>query len=283
MLLLLLLLADVPPEGPPPASDAETIVLLGGTMVERAQEYGAWEAAIRLARPDQPVRVRNLAWSGDTVWAESRGRFDKPDAGYKRLIDEVTALQPDVLVFGYGTAELLDDVPVERFAAQLRTLVADLPAARRYFVTPSAQPAERHQRLAAYRGALTSVADELDATLIDVSDVPVDASTSDDGLHWNAAGYARSATALMAAFGTERTLPTDLQQQLQTAIREKNRLVFHRHRPQNTTYLFLFRKHEQGQNAGEVPQFEASIERAEAALDARVKQLAGQLAPAAGD
>ncbi len=29
----------------------------------------------------------------------------------------------------------------------------------------------------------------------------------------------------------------------------------HRYRPQNETYLFLFRKHEQGNNAGEVDRF----------------------------
>jgi hypothetical protein len=50
---------------------------------------------------------------------------------------------------------------------------------------------------------------------------------------------------------------------LRTAIREKNELFFHRHRPQNETYLFLFRKHEQGNNAVEIPQFDPLIEKKE--------------------
>jgi len=41
---------------------------------------------------------------------------------------------------------------------------------------------------------------------------------------------------------------------------EKNMMFFHRHRPQNETYLFLFRKHEQGNNAVEVPQFDPIVD-----------------------
>lgn len=37
---------------------------------------------------------------------------------------------------------------------------------------------------------------------------------------------------------------------------DKNMLFMHRYRPQNETYLFLFRKHEQGNNAPEVSKFE---------------------------
>ncbi len=49
----------------------------------------------------------------------------------------------------------------------------------------------------------------------------------------------------------------DLQRQrLQEAIEEKDRQFMHAYRPQNETYLFLFRKHEQGNNAGEAARFE---------------------------
>ncbi len=49
-------------------------------------------------------------------------------------------------------------------------------------------------------------------------------------------------------------------EKLRLAIQKKNELHFHRHRPQNETYLFLFRKHEQGNNAVEIPQFDPLIE-----------------------
>ena len=43
----------------------------------------------------------------------------------------------------------------------------------------------------------------------------------------------------------------------------KNELFFHRWRPANSTYLFGFRKHEQGQNAKEIPEFDPLIEAAD--------------------
>lgn len=52
----------------------------------------------------------------------------------------------------------------------------------------------------------------------------------------------------------------DQAESLRQAIVKKNELFFHRYRPQNNTYLFLFRKHEQGRNAAEIPQFDPLIE-----------------------
>jgi lysophospholipase L1-like esterase len=46
---------------------------------------------------------------------------------------------------------------------------------------------------------------------------------------------------------------------LRQAIIDKNRLYFHRWRPENETYLFGFRKYEQGQNAREIPQFDPLV------------------------
>ena len=43
---------------------------------------------------------------------------------------------------------------------------------------------------------------------------------------------------------------------LRRALVEKNRQVFYRWRPQNETYIFGFRKHEQGQNAADIPRFD---------------------------
>src|SRR4030095_7282248 len=52
----------------------------------------------------------------------------------------------------------------------------------------------------------------------------------------------------------------DQAEELRQTVVKKNELFFHRYRPENNTYLFLFRKHEQGQNAKEIPQFEPFIE-----------------------
>jgi putative membrane-bound dehydrogenase-like protein len=74
-------------------------------------------------------------------------------------------------------------------------------------------------------------------------------------------------------------------EELRQTIRKKNELFFHRWRPQNNTYLFLFRKHEQGQNAKEIPQFDPLIEEQEKKIAAlrqpRVHKI--EILPATGD
>ena len=55
-------------------------------------------------------------------------------------------------------------------------------------------------------------------------------------------------------------------EQLRAAIIRKNRLEFYRYRPQNETYLYGFRKHEQGKNAAEVVQFDPLVAAQEEAI-----------------
>jgi lysophospholipase L1-like esterase len=61
---------------------------------------------------------------------------------------------------------------------------------------------------------------------------------------------------------------------MREAIRGKNELYFHRWRPQNEPYLFGFRKHEQGNNAVEIPQFDPLVE----AKEAEIQRLAAPVA-----
>jgi lysophospholipase L1-like esterase len=59
----------------------------------------------------------------------------------------------------------------------------------------------------------------------------------------------------------------DQAEALRQAIIAKNRLYFYRWRPQNETYLFGFRKHEQGKNSKEVVEFDPLIAKAEEEID----------------
>jgi lysophospholipase L1-like esterase len=63
-------------------------------------------------------------------------------------------------------------------------------------------------------------------------------------------------------------------ERLRNAIVEKNATFFHEWRPQNETYLFGFRKHEQGVNAGEPSQFAPLV----AKLDAQIHRLRAPVA-----
>jgi lysophospholipase L1-like esterase len=53
---------------------------------------------------------------------------------------------------------------------------------------------------------------------------------------------------------------------LRRAVVAKNRLLFDRYRPQNETYLFGFRKHEQGRNAAEIALFDPLVAEKEAEI-----------------
>jgi hypothetical protein len=55
----------------------------------------------------------------------------------------------------------------------------------------------------------------------------------------------------------------DQTEQLRQAIIAKSRLYFYRWRPANETYLFGFRKAEQGKNAVEIPEFDPLVEEKE--------------------
>ena len=64
----------------------------------------------------------------------------------------------------------------------------------------------------------------------------------------------------------ERGPEFEQSERLRQAVVAKDRLYFHRWRPENETYLFGFRKHEQGQNAREVPQFDPLVAQKEAEI-----------------
>ena len=81
---------------------------------------------------------------------------------------------------------------------------------------------------------------------------------TENGLHLTPDGY-RSTTRMFAA---DVAVPEGLR----LKIVAKNQLFFHRWRPQNETYLFGFRKHEQGKNAAEVAAFDPLVAAAEAEI-----------------
>src|SRR5579863_8933052 len=79
------------------------VVLVGSTLIEREQSYAYWETALTERYPG--AIFRNLGWSGDTVGGVARASFDAPAVGYKRLVEQVLALKPTVILVGYGTNE----------------------------------------------------------------------------------------------------------------------------------------------------------------------------------
>jgi lysophospholipase L1-like esterase len=75
------------------------------------------------------------------------------------------------------------------------------------------------------------------------------------------------AAAWAAGIAISRGPEFEQAEKLRKAIVAKNEQYFHRWRPQNETYLFGFRKGEQGRNAVEIPQFDPFIQKLEAEID----------------
>ncbi len=61
---------------------------------------------------------------------------------------------------------------------------------------------------------------------------------------------------------------------LRSLIVQKNESFFHRWRPANVTYLYLFRQREQGNNAVEIPRFDPLVAEKEKEIAAMTKAVA---------
>ena len=292
--------------------DGDRVVFLGNTLVEREQASGYWELALTLAHPDRKVTFRNLGWSGDTVWCESRGIFDQPQAGYQRTIELVRELKPTVLILGYGGNEAFaGEAGKVAFAQQYRKLLDDLKptGARLVFLGPLPieklggsypDPAPYNENVKAYAAEVSALAAERGGTYVALQRPPLTVSgpdgkpepTTDNGQHLDAWGYWATAEQLRTALcpgakpielpspalASRSSLPDSADGAIEKLRREivwKNELYFHRWRPQNVTYLFLFRKHEQGNNAVDIPKFDQLTGDLDTKISAALKLAAG--------
>ena len=92
---------------------------------------------------------------------------------------------------------------------------------------------------------------------------------TDNGIHLTPQGFRALSASVAAQLGWKSEAAawdteTPSQQLLRQAILRKNALFFHRSRPANYTYIFGFRKGEQGRNAVEIPKFDPLVDKAEA-------------------
>ncbi|MEX2173617.1 MAG: SGNH/GDSL hydrolase family protein [Pirellulaceae bacterium] len=262
--------------------DGDRVVLLGGAFIERLQTHGHLETAITAGLPEKNLTFRNLGWSGDTVWGDSRGVFGDRAEGFQRLIKDTTEAKPTLLVVCYGENEAYAGAAgLADFRAGLNQLLDALqPTGARVLLLgpkkhenvgpPLPDPAEYNAGLRKYNDTIAAVAQERGAAFIDLYDLP---GETENGLHLTESGAQEFAQALLPKLGVPSVAySTSELAELRTAIGEKNELYFHRYRPQNETYLFLFRKHEQGNNAVEIPQFDPLIEKQEQQI-ARLKRI----------
>jgi lysophospholipase L1-like esterase len=261
--------------------DGDRIVLLGGTIIEREQKFGFLETALTLGVPDRNITVRNLGWSGDTVFGHARSYFGPPEEGIERLSKHLEMLKPTVLIVCYGTHmpfEGLINLPdfITGYRKLLELVRSKSPHVRVIIVAPPPfenlgpplpDLTDENARLSEVRDALKEFAAKQAATFVDsfelmggaVKERPQPPLT-DNGLHYAEAGYRLWSTRIVEALGLPKTdVSTPEAAALRQAVVKKDFLFFNRWRPANETYLFGFRKHEQGQNAKEMEQFDPIV------------------------
>ncbi|QDV19331.1 GDSL-like Lipase/Acylhydrolase [Gimesia panareensis] len=273
---------------PPPLKlkSGDRVIFLGNTMIERAQKFGRWEEVLLRSFPEAKLSFRNLGWSGDTVWADSRGIFDPPAVGYQRMIKQIKDLKPTVILLGYGGNEAFaGEKGLPAFENQLHKLLADLEPTEAKIVivsphryenqgAPLPDPAAHNRDLKLYTDSLKQIADKSNYYFVDLYNQLIPEPAGPPGLKWTTnsihlteAGYQKAAEIIAADLELQPiTLSPEVDQKVRDLTFHKNRQYFYNWRPQNITYLLGFRKHEQGQNAKELPQFIPLIEKNEAEI-----------------
>ncbi|MBO0699725.1 MAG: SGNH/GDSL hydrolase family protein [Zavarzinella sp.] len=287
---LTVLLPAAAQAGPLELKPTDRLVLIGSTVIEREQRYGYWEAVLTARSPG--LKVRNLGWSGDDVFGTARRAFDldKPDIGRKRLVELALAEKPTVILVCYGANEAFEGpAGLDKFRKGYEKLLDELAPAKARIVLMSPPPMEdkgrplpdpgpHNKQLALYRDSIRQIAQARGLEFADLFEElgagrDTHRDLTDNGLHFTEDGYRLTAGKFAKALGvSEPTADTEMMDRLRQAIRKKNELYFYRWRPQNETYLFGFRKHEQGRNAKEVAEFDPLVAAAEAEIDKRLKR-----------
>lgn len=380
---LLILLSTIAAE-PFALRDGDRVVLIGSTFIERLQDDGYLETLLVSRLLDRSMTFRNLGWSGDNVLGEAQARFGTVEEGFKHRAEHIKALDPTVVLVGYGANESFAGVAgLPAFEAGLNRLLDELAPLKARVVLlsqlshetmgpPLPDPTQHLADLARYRDRIRAIAAARRLPFLDLLEWHQAALRKDpklrltwNGIHLSPCGSWRLAQALGEMLGAaapetqsstatengvtlrsdhvrisklvtnanglrceaaaanlpappapnaecrdgsikasmkvaieglppgryrvrvegeavgviegdnkaEITLDAgaDVRQaeELRKAITAKNTLYFHRWRPQNETYLFGFRKHEQGQNAIEIPRFDPLV----AELESRIAVL----------
>lgn len=271
--------------------DGDRLVLLGNTVLEREQRYGAFEPRLALALGDTKVSVRNLSWSGDTVFGHARSYFGPPEEGLQRLTAHLELLKPTVVILCYGSElafERLGGLPdfLSGYRSLIELIRAKAPGVRIIIAAPP--PVEtlppplpnltaENKNLSSLRDALRKFALMQNTYFVDwfelMGGVPKPGTAAkpltENGVHYTSEGYEKLSAKLVEGLGLklrDAAIPSPALENLRRAVIAKDTLFFNRWRPQNETYLFGFRKHEQGQNAKEIPMFDPLIAQGDEAI-----------------
>ena len=293
--LLVLLLGTVPApaqNAPFELRDGDRVAFIGNTFFEREQAHSYLETLLATRWPDRNVTFRNLAWSGDTVFGHARAGFETHEQGFERLLKVARQAKPTVLFISYGMSESFEGekglTPFRQGLDKLLDKLGELKPRETVLVSPVRHedlgrpfpdPARHNKDLRRYIDVIKDAAAKRGYRFVDLYELMGDGDKSrrltDNGIHLTPYGYWRAALAVEKGLGLpQRDLkwnpdgkvsPEPAEKFRRLAI-AKNVQFFNQWRPQNETYIFGFRRNEQGQNAREMPMFDKPIAELEAQM-----------------
>ena len=271
----------------------DRVAFIGNTFFEREQAHAYLETLLAAQWPDRDVTFRNLAWSGDTVFGHARAGFETHEQGFERLLKVARDARPTVLFIGYGMSESFEgergltsfrqglDKLLDRLGElKARQTVLVSPVRHEDMGRPFPDPAPHNRDLQRYIDVMRDAAAKRGHRFVDLFEL-LDAGgdksrrLTDNGIHLTPYGYWRAALAIEKGLGLPprelkwnpdgKISPEPAEKFRRLAI-AKNVQVFNQWRPQNETYIFGFRRNEQGQNAREMPMFDKPIAELEAQM-----------------
>lgn len=236
------------PLSPKPGS---RIAFIGNTLLERAQHFGYLETLIHQAFPRRELVIRNLAWPADTPKLQPR-----PE-NFADIHQHLTHFKADLVIVAFGFNEsFAGNEGLDQFGVDLAHFVQDLQSnahngvsgSQVILLTPTAnenisgvQAATlNNHRIRTYSERILDVAEQRGVAAIDLFPETLAAMESPNsdltinGCHLNDAGYRLVADiVIQQAFGVTVGPPNE---QMRTAVVDKNRQFFRRYRPANTFY-----------------------------------------------
>ncbi len=186
--------------------------------------------------------------------------------------ESASGLEKSLSTFIGGYEKMLTRVN-ESSGKGLREIVLISPPPLENLGLPLPDQTGNNKNIARFRDAIRKLAREKNHRFIDLfaamggdefSGEITNKPLTNNGVHFGDAGYRVIARELTKGLGYSNLDQVgnddEITARFRSLVVSKNTLFFNRWRPTNETYLFLFRKHEQGNNAKEIPMFDPFIE-----------------------
>ncbi|MCC5908594.1 MAG: SGNH/GDSL hydrolase family protein [Balneolaceae bacterium] len=185
--------------------DNDRVVLLGNSLFERELRHGYIELALTTRWPDRNITVRNLGWTGDTVFGEARGYFTTPPDAYGHLIEQLTNAKPTIVFVAYGGVEAYKgEEGLPRFSEGLHKLLDKIEELNAEAVLLSPIPkfptditasfaTDHNQIVEKYSETISGIADQRGVRFIDIftplMKIEDGQKLTTNGIHLNETGY----------------------------------------------------------------------------------------------